>query len=695
MTGFDFANTPSVDTVAGIMDLSMSRLRPGRESFMIIRWLNTGTVTWDSLVVTFEVDTNMMEMGGYSPKIGPPLPVDSRDGSTKGDFPWDMFCPVCGIEEDIENNKYGISITDAFFTGLKPYSLGPFGSITLPTQFRGCKDRVYTLPWAGCDDCAPVTKYTWAYTLGGPGISIDWVDGARCYKLFCSKDPNEKQVFPEGYILGDESLIYQVDFQNVGNDTAFDVVVVDTLDPNLDMSTFTPISASYPPVFEANGSELTFTFRNIQLPDSTTDETNSNGFVKYSIKPLPGLTEGTIIENRASIYFDFNEPIVTNTVYNEICVDGDGDSVCSAYDNCPAIYNPDQEDADEDGIGDSCDVCTDTDADGYGDPDFPLNECATDNCPDTANPDQTDTDADGFGDSCDVCTDEDGDGFGSGLPFDTCALDNCPTDFNPSQEDIDADGYGDSCDNCPTVHNPDQTQDTDADGVGDQCDNCIDAVNPLQEDSDGDLIGDSCDVCINDSQNDADGDGFCADVDNCPTLANPSQEDLDTDGIGDSCDLCTDTDGDGYGNGLPYDTCALDNCPQIANPTQEDVDTDGIGDSCDLCTDMDGDGYGDGLPHDTCTLDNCPDTANPDQADADSNGVGDACCCLTRGDVDASSGIDVGDLTYLVAYLFQSGSVPPCPEHADVDGSGGIDVGDLTWLVAYLFQGGPTPPLCP
>ncbi len=66
-----------------------------------------------------------------------------------------------------------------------------------------------------------------------------------------------------------------------------------------------------------------------------------------------------------------------------------------------------------------------------------------------------------------------------------------------------------------------------------------------------------------------------------------------------------------------------------------------------------------------------------------------------RGDADYSGTLDVGDLTFLVAYLFQSGPPPPCPEEGDVDGSGAIDVGDLTWLVAFLFQSGPAPAPCP
>ncbi len=63
------------------------------------------------------------------------------------------------------------------------------------------------------------------------------------------------------------------------------------------------------------------------------------------------------------------------------------------------------------------------------------------------------------------------------------------------------------------------------------------------------------------------------------------------------------------------------------------------------------------------------------------------------GDVDGSGAVDVGDLTYLVAYIFQGGPAPPVLAAADVDGSGFIDVADLTYMVTYLFQGGP-PPIC-
>ncbi|RKX24924.1 MAG: hypothetical protein DRP47_10660 [Candidatus Zixiibacteriota bacterium] len=69
-------------------------------------------------------------------------------------------------------------------------------------------------------------------------------------------------------------------------------------------------------------------------------------------------------------------------------------------------------------------------------------------------------------------------------------------------------------------------------------------------------------------------------------------------------------------------------------------------------------------------------------------------CCEIRGDVDHSGGMDVADMTYLVARLFFGGPPPPCEDEGDVDGSGGINVADLTYLVANLFLGGPPPDGC-
>ena len=127
--------------------------------------------------------------------------------------------------------------------------------------------------------------------------------------------------------------------------------------------------------------------------------------------------------------------------------DEDQDWIGNVCDLCPLASDPMQGDADADGHGDACDNCAtvanpdqaDGDADGHGD--------LCDNCVTVANPDQADADADLLGNACDPCTDGDGDGYGDpGYPANTCATDNCPASANPDQADLDADGLGDVCD---------------------------------------------------------------------------------------------------------------------------------------------------------------------------------------------------------------------------------------------------------
>jgi len=143
-------------------------------------------------------------------------------------------------------------------------------------------------------------------------------------EIRCAYDPNDKLVLPdrsqkyeENYTLFEEDLTYTIRFQNTGNDTAFNVVLKDQLDDKLDWSSFTPITASHP--YETTLSKsglLEFSFKNILLADSTINEPLSHGFVTYQIFPTKGLPEGTTIENTATIFFDINPPIQTNTTTN-------------------------------------------------------------------------------------------------------------------------------------------------------------------------------------------------------------------------------------------------------------------------------------------------------------------------------------------------------------------------------------------
>ncbi|MBK6642574.1 MAG: T9SS type A sorting domain-containing protein [Bacteroidetes bacterium] len=109
-------------------------------------------------------------------------------------------------------------------------------------------------------------------------------------------------------------LNYQIRFQNTGTDTAFTVVIVDTLDAALDRNTFSITGHSHPvDVTYTTSREVTFRFNNILLPDSNVNEPGSHGYVSYRIKGLTTNPDPTEVNNTAYIYFDLNSPIVTNT----------------------------------------------------------------------------------------------------------------------------------------------------------------------------------------------------------------------------------------------------------------------------------------------------------------------------------------------------------------------------------------------
>ncbi len=141
-----------------------------------------------------------------------------------------------------------------------------------------------------------------------------------CEKNIGSFDPNDKMVYVNGFDRStfhptDTILEYLIRFQNSGTDTAFNITLNDKLDYNLDWLTFFPVASSHDYSYTLNThGMLEVKYSNIMLPDSNINESASHGYFRYRIKPKLNLKIGTPINNKADIYFDFNEAVETNTI---------------------------------------------------------------------------------------------------------------------------------------------------------------------------------------------------------------------------------------------------------------------------------------------------------------------------------------------------------------------------------------------
>jgi uncharacterized repeat protein (TIGR01451 family) len=129
-------------------------------------------------------------------------------------------------------------------------------------------------------------------------------------------DPNDKI-----NLLGDKMTIsqlqsgswinYMIRFQNVGTASALKVVVRDTLSSKLQSASLETIAASHSFSMVRKNNTVTWQFDNINLPDSTSNQTGSHGFILFRVKPVTTMQIGDSVLNKASIYFDYNDPVMT------------------------------------------------------------------------------------------------------------------------------------------------------------------------------------------------------------------------------------------------------------------------------------------------------------------------------------------------------------------------------------------------
>jgi hypothetical protein len=187
----------------------------------------------------------------------------------------------------------------------------------------------------GCDINSVSTNLLYRPNFPQNHVDVDCTPNRGSY------DPNDKTGYPLGYssnhyIQPNSTIDYHIRFQNTGTDTAIFINILDTISPYLNLGTLNMGAASHPytmyimPSTPSGEQVLRFQFSPIYLPDSNVNEPASNGFIEYSIAQVANLSNGTIINNSASIYFDYNAPIQTNTTLHTVCDDCHPENITNA-----------------------------------------------------------------------------------------------------------------------------------------------------------------------------------------------------------------------------------------------------------------------------------------------------------------------------------------------------------------------------
>jgi len=289
-----------------------------------IRGLTVCTKAWITPVNTYPAASNWnkaaITVTGKTVEYNQVRFVIRNTGA--GDMTDSLFFRIYQDEDLTLNSKYKLASQDSLVLRFKPVGRAVRVEVDQPEghPLKATAGTNVEIPSANKSGLPSLLMM--AYPPDDPEPEFT----EECLPIIDSYDPNDKQVIPvgltaENYTPTNSPLRYTIRFQNTGTDVAYRVVAVDTLSPDLDLSTFQVGAVSHGYQLAVSGKVkpvLTFTFDNIMLPDSTTNQAGSNGFIQFSIKPKANLPVKTKIENYADIFFDYNDPVRTNTTINRI-----------------------------------------------------------------------------------------------------------------------------------------------------------------------------------------------------------------------------------------------------------------------------------------------------------------------------------------------------------------------------------------
>ena len=246
-------------------------------------------------------------------------------GISRVGFPFTLWVHVINHTGSTGENVTATLTHDPLFSFIS----GTAGAVSSPGQVQWSIPALgpFEQRWLNATVQVPpdpgLLGYVHDYSAVATSTSLETITFNNTYAgqgtVVASYDPNDKVGTTNNsgstmvYLLDqDEWIDYLIRFQNTGTDTAFTVVIRDEIEEDLDLESLQILGAShaFTPLFSA-ARELVFTFNGINLPDSTTDWLGSQGFVSLRMRPRAGLIAGDVVENTASIYFDFNDPVIT------------------------------------------------------------------------------------------------------------------------------------------------------------------------------------------------------------------------------------------------------------------------------------------------------------------------------------------------------------------------------------------------
>jgi hypothetical protein len=294
-----------VDTLAQIGQTHCSSVRIFPDSICLPNY-------WTGPIVQIEGDcqndTVFFEIENVGSNMGSPqgytLFEDSviiRQGSVQLNAGSNSFI----LEPALPGKSYRLSVNQA--SGFPPL----LGDLFSTAVIEGCVPNPN-----GSFNTGFVNQFSNGST--NPFIAVD------CQASIAAYDPNDKSAQPEGYqsqhyIDSNTVINYKVRFQNTGTDTAFYVMIKDTLSPYLEPSSIQMGASSHAYNWRLlDNGILKVSFLNIRLVDSVANEPLSHGFFSYRIQQKKNNPVGTVINNRAAIYFDYNPPIITNTTFHTL-----------------------------------------------------------------------------------------------------------------------------------------------------------------------------------------------------------------------------------------------------------------------------------------------------------------------------------------------------------------------------------------